>query len=302
MEDINKKIEDLNKKVNEINDTQKELKKQIEKFKGTKEELVLDFYKENTKDCKELLDLSKEANTYLGGDESLNEIWESFSKLYYKSFHGIIHGRVGTKIKIPDTVKEYCWQDNLWLNSRGLAFKPNDRYYYGWSENRDATKMIGSFWKIVKITKNNPEIEDYIPNDDKKEIFKAFYTCCKSWKELKNNKDNIKVNVIKLQNDGNYGTGIYDIYTKKYDTVEISYNSNKFTLYLTNEGSYSGTNIHLSEELDDGDLFLLSQMNDEILVSIKKFLSNLKKTYENNKKSYSKFREEVSPYILHRII
>lgn len=302
--DINKKIEDVNKKIEELDLEKDKLENQINDIKEKKEKITEKFIIDNTNEVEGLESLIDEVNTYMRGENSLSNIRNSFRELYFKSFHGIISGRIETNIKISDKVKESTWEKELWLNSRGLAFKPNDRYYY-WSyrqHDKDATKMMDDFKAILYIVERNPDIEDYIKKEDKKEIFRAFRKCALAWRDIDLKDNEIKLNTNRIKIENNYSEGIQDLSIINYDKMRVSIESDLINLNFSKKDAYYGYRIVLGAGLSDDDRFMLGQLDDRAIGLLEDIIDNVKKVYENNSKAYSKFREEVSPYILHRLI
>jgi len=299
--DIDEKISEINKKFVELTNEQRELKNRVSALVDNKRELKKNFIIGLIDNKNELDDIFKISNEINGGEKNITELDNLLVKLYNKAFHGIVHGRIKTTYKFTEEDKRRDWENNIWINSRGIAFKPIPSY---WNNHTDATKMLWDTNLAFKIIKEHPQLTRFIKRDDKKEIFKAFRKCLLGWKSFKDIKDSIyehTTNLIKTDDD--YSLGISGLSSRQYEKVKIISNISGITIkFMDDSGSYYGHNVKLWNDISPRDLYMVSQLTPEMYEDIRNRLEESSKVFENNKKLYAQLMEDVSPYILHRVI
>ena len=236
--------EELDKGIKETNDKLKDIKKQIEGYQSQIEKLkeqtitvsngFLDGLTSNSKRYNELFDMAKDCT----GQNSSRELYASLRNLYNIAFHGIVSGRVQTNIEIPDKIKRYDWNKELWINSRGLAFKPTDSYYSWRAKDRSATVCV-DFSAAMDIIIKYPRIEDFIPKEEKKEIFRAFRKCLIDWKqEMERKPLDIKgQNISVLHVEDSYHTGVNNVSVLEGNNIQVTLYGDLFSISIHNENN-----------------------------------------------------------------
>jgi hypothetical protein len=286
-EEIDKSIEETNNKLKEITSKISDLNNQIVDLKkesvGISENL-LDGLSKNIDKWKELCEIAKTFTR----ENSSNELYRSLNRLYNISFHGIVSGRVATTVTFPDVLKRYGWSNELWINSRGLAFKPNEHYYRWRNHDTNATICI-DFDVAVNMIKQHPEIENFIPKEEKKEIFKAFHNCLSSWKFP--DKDinatlTIKgLNIIILETSSGYSSGVNAVTKKDCDILSIRPYGEGFYIEISKKDTWNNhLSFTLGDTLETKQKFAVSQFSDDVIKQIKVFLQGFKDSQEHNRK------------------
>ena len=301
-------IDELNSELERLSKQQTLLIEEIEDIKKEKITIKNEFLNTKLENLERFEDLSRDIDLFLDN----NPIWslkDDLEKLYRLAFHGIVHGRIETSIKMPDTVKGTEMEDNLWINSRGLAFKPNDDFWrWTYRERNNATKCIGNFDSIFLLIKDYPKIENSIKKQDKKEIFRAFHKCFKKWKPIQVYRLKITQDIKGIDGKSGYDTGLKDISIKELNTIEVELERSlgfRFT-----DGShwstFSSCSIYNINDKEDGmsleNKFLLSQISDENFQKILDYVNKYKDLVKHNKKLLNELRVEISPHIMHRMV
>jgi hypothetical protein len=300
---IEEKVIEVNKTIIDITNKQKSIKEEIEILNKKKEELTRNFYKESyAPRIDKILKLQDKLQKYNNPkcEDIKNSIWE----LYKISFNGITTGRIETPFIVPENHRGYRFQDKIWFNPKGLALKQRPGYCYG--RNVDRTYCITHFESLEYIFRNFPTLKDSLKNPNKKEIFDCFVRCFNVYKDLQALKDNEwEINVKILDENSSYSTiGIEGVELKDSDRIQTHMYGYELMLSFNHStrAYWTGHRINISHELSDLDLFVLSQLSDEVLDKIEKVIDNLLSFHDNNLKAYETLKEEVSPYILQRII
>jgi len=302
--------EELDKGIKETNDKLKDIKKQIEGYQSQIEKLkeqtitvsngFLDGLTSNSKRYNELFDMAKDCT----GQNSSRELYASLRNLYNIAFHGIVSGRVQTNIEIPDKIKRYDWNKELWINSRGLAFKPTDSYYSWRAKDRSATVCV-DFSAAMDIIIKYPRIEDFIPKEEKKEIFRAFRKCLIDWKqEMEHKPLDIKgQNISVLHVEDSYHTGVNNVSVLEGNNIQVTLYGDMFSISIYDKNNWrSLDSFYIQEKLPPRERHIIQQFSDEVYDSIKKYILKYKDAHEHNRKLYNVLREEISPYIMHRMV
>jgi len=310
--DLEEGIKELNKKIEIYNKSQEDLQKKVLEIEKEKKGIYSDYIKSIVdKDFNKLNEL-REKSLKMTGDNSLGSLKLSLFKLYDIAFHGIITKKLQTDIKLPDIIKSDLGSDDgyLWINSRGLAIKPDRwNWKYNWKKP-DKTVCIrdDKLSSLIYIITKYPEIEDYIEKDEKKKIFIAFNKFCKNLKDFESDRQLFKrrYNIVSKEIKDNRGY-LYDTYIlknlniKNYTVLEVTIRDN--LVFNFNTGNAWGNNyIRLNGDLKDLDKVLLSQIPDYILDEVDNGLDNIKIKQDKNIELYNKLREDIAPYIMHRMV
>jgi hypothetical protein len=299
---MEEEIKEFNNRIRELTDKQLNLQAEVTKMSEQKEKMKDKFIKSKTKDVNKIMELNDDVIKYISGDNSPLNLYRDLEKFYHISFHGIVHGRVETAIKFPKDMKRYDWEDNIWINSRGIAFKPNERYWGYYRKKTDATKCLYDFSNVMNIIMNNPKLVNSIKKKDKKEIFNAFYKCIKNWKSIDKDRIKIKQDIYGIGESSNYNIGLDEISIIKMNNIVVSIGSN-LSIHVSQDNTWGKDRyITVDDDIDNKDKFILEQINEESLEKIEKFVNDIKKTLDYNKKLFNQLREEISPHIMHRLI
>jgi len=296
-------IDKVNKEISDITEKQKRMETEIESLKvdkKTKRRLLID---KNTGDITKALSLNEDIAYLITGENSLSNLWNELYRLYDKSFHGIVTGRINTELLLPQDLQKYDRDKEIWINSRGVAFKPNDNYFSYYAKKDDSTKCFRNLTEIYRIIKLRPRIEDFIEKEDKKDIFKAFHTCFNKWRFPPDRTLKLNQDIYIVNQDSNYNTGVTRLYTTKLDEITIRLDSS-FNIMVNEKNNWRNDHrINFnSEKLSSQDKFVLSQLTDETLNEIEIFLNKFIKVHNYNQKLFNELRTEVAPHIMHRMI
>jgi len=302
---IERDIEDFNKDIKKATKEIENLKKRIEEIKGEKKDLKSLFLRERTDINEKLNSVSGDILKYLSGDESFAELEKSLHKLHDIAFTGIVGGRVKTDIPLPKGMQRYNYSPEIWINPRGLAFKWKESDSRWEPEYYKRTKCFSDWNEIKILIRDNPKLVDFIKHEDKKKIFNAFYKCLKDWKELSAIKKEWEHNVIIPNFEHGYEIGISECNISETTKIKayLTYRGIKLDFKDRNDSYYSRVSVDLaSEELTETELFILSQLNEDIIEGIKDIVKEVKKIYDKNYKLYKELNDEIAPYIFQKMI
>lgn len=307
-----KAVDSLNKKLNSLNEQVDQYSEKIKKIRHNQLDIIDKYLKDNSKnECvKRYEKVSKNISMYRKG---LHEINREMLKFYKLAFSGIIAGRVRTDIKLPNNFMRYGYDDKIWINSKGLAFKL--LRIHQWQPNYiDHTRCFDSE-SVFDMIRGNPELVDYIKRKDKKEIFMLFHTYLKNMKSIYLYDKMWRENIEIPESIENYDNDIskkkltlnFRAATKIQVSVPFASSGVPRVRFLTGN-NYNVSQIFLSDlEIKkstnyERDIYALSQLKEEVIIDLEKHATTLKDAYDHNLKLLGKFNTDIAPYIMHKMI
>jgi len=299
---IEEDMEKLNENISSLCNKIEEHKEKIKILVNDKREKADEFLKNGIDIPDSLMEVSKKIEKYLSGDNSYENLRKSLRKLYDTSFNGIVGGRIKTNVTLPDNLKHYNHEDNLWINTKGLSFKWKESKSYWEPEYYKRTKCFTDWKDIKQLIVDNPKLTKFIKRSDKKKIYTAFYNCLKDWKELYGIKKewNYKIYIPKFEEG--YSNGITSASFKEATRIKATLNYRGIRLDFDGGGYYSSKQIDLGSELDLEELYILSQLNEEVIKGINGIVNEVKGIYDKDLKLYETLKNDLAPYIFQRMI
>lgn len=301
--DIKEDIKKLDKKIKEISMKQQKKQDEIEKLKKDKVTLREDFYKNYSKKSKYFDEIRDDVEKYVTGDTSLSELNREIQKLYHIAFNGIIGGRVKTNIKFPSYVSKWNSEDEIWINCKGIAYKPKE--LRSWVTTETRTKCLWDWEEISKLIIDYPNLKRYIKRKDKKKIFTHFRDCLVGWKHIKIKEiSHPQVIYIPTFNKSWASTGYTGCSIQEKDKIIIKLNELSRIRLQFKKGNvdYDSYIIGLDKHMDLQQEYILNQLSKDTIGEMKKLIEEVKDVYEHNKKLLDKLKYDISPYIIHRLI
>ena len=302
-------MDELDKKQDEILEASKDISK-------LKNERYTNFLKENIGDITEKISLLQRIDNAVKNKEGLSKHQYLVMDLYHKAFDGIIGGRVETKIPIPKDIRNWVMEDNIWINCKGIAYKHKEQTGFFYAKYQKRTRGFTKLEVIKRLMVDYPNLRNYIPKKDsngrdKRVIFDIFRDFFLDWKtpsgiDIKQKYKHIKIYIPKYSFSNQEYLGMRNMYLDKKDALNLKVNTwNGITLEFTKSDSNDWRNeVYISPKNDYTllDKFIIFQIPQKVVDDLKHIADDLEEINNKSALKISKLQEDISPYILHRLL